>query len=107
MSYYQIYAQIKDGDVLNTAVFANYTKANEITKLQYGDTAIAVYCNEYKVCAGCKYIDGTFYTEDGETPCEQNFTVYQCKSQMENLQEQYTSDLAYIAMASDVELTQE
>ena len=105
-SYYQIFAQIKDTEVLNTAVFANYTVANQITKLTHGETAIAVCCNDFKVAAGCYYIGGIFYKEDGKTSCEQNFNVHQCKKQMDVLQAQYTSDIAYIAMATNVELEQ-
>ena len=105
-NFYQIYAQIKDTEVLNTSVFANYTKANQITKLMHGETAFAVLCNDYKVSPGCYYKGGTFYKEDGETQCEQNFNVHMCKKQMEKLQDQYTSDLAYIAMETNVDLEQ-
>lgn len=105
-NYYQIFAQVKDTEVLNTAVFANYTIANQITKLTHGETAFAVHCNNFKVAPGCYYKDGTFYREDGETPCEQNFNVHQCKEQIEELQDKYKADIAFIAMQTNVELEQ-
>ena len=60
MAFYQrIWAQIdEDGVVQNRMVCDNY-----------GEKALAVEINLWDVSEGCKYIDGTFYHEDGKTPC--------------------------------------
>lgn len=47
----------------------NYEDANYVTRCTYGEKALAVEINLWDVSEGCKYIDGTFYHEDGKTPC--------------------------------------
>ena len=71
MAFYQgIWAQIdEDGVVQNRMVCDNYEDANYVTRCTYGEKALAVEINLWDVSEGCKYIDGTFYHEDGKTPC--------------------------------------
>ena len=104
MSFYQIFAQVSNGEVKDIAVFANYTTANKITKMEYGNDAQAIECSNYKVCIGCKYINNTFYENDGVKECERNITVNTCHEEMVQIQEQYKSDIAYIAIMEDIEL---
>ena len=47
----------------------NYEDANYVTRCTYGEKALAVEINLWDVSEGCKYIDGTFYHEDGKIPC--------------------------------------
>ena len=69
MAFYQrIWAQIdEDGVVQNRMVCDNYEDANYVTRCTYGEKALAVEINLWDVSEGCKYIDGTFYHEDGDT----------------------------------------
>lgn len=55
-----------DGIVQNVAMFENYEIANQITRISYGDSAVAVAYN-YGVSMGDKLVDGVLYNvlEDG------------------------------------------
>lgn len=70
MYYQRIFAQIFEDTVQNVIVCEDYEMANYLSKATYGEKAIAVECNQYKVWAGCKYKEGIFYLEDGETAAE-------------------------------------
>ena len=69
--YYQIvFEQIIDDTIQNRIVCDDYEMANYLARATYGETALAVECNQYKVGIGDKYRDGIFYQADGETPAE-------------------------------------
>lgn len=67
MYYQRIFAQIFEEVVQNIIVCDDYSTANYLAKATYGEEAIAVECNQYRISMGCKYQNGTFYLEDGET----------------------------------------
>lgn len=64
------YAMILGENVENTALFEDYEAANNITKIVYGEEAIAVEIEQWPVAPGYKYKDSMFYEPDGETPVE-------------------------------------
>ena len=66
MFYHQVYAQIKNENVLNIMVCTDYEKANLITRKIYGNDAIAVECTYWACGIGDKYINGAFY----DSTCE-------------------------------------
>jgi hypothetical protein len=70
----QTFAYINDGVVQNDVVCDNYETANQLARLQYGDTAIAVDTTQYPIYIGCKYVNGVFYEEDGVTVINRNPT---------------------------------
>ena len=67
MYYQRIFAQIFEETVQNVIVCDDYEMANYLSRATYGDTAVAVECNQYKVGIGCRYKEGTFYLDDGKT----------------------------------------
>jgi hypothetical protein len=73
----QIFSLIKEGVIQNIVVCDNYTVANELSRLTYGDDAIAVDTTLYPVNIGSKYLDGTFYQDDGVTEILPNPTEAQ------------------------------
>ena len=70
MYYQRVFAQIFDDTIQNRIVCDDYEMANYLARATYGETALAVECNQYKVGIGDKYRDGIFYQADGETPAE-------------------------------------
>jgi len=68
MIVHQVFAQIVDGDVKNIIVCDNYELANQLSRMIYGDHAMAWECTQYPVSIGDKFIDGVFYFKDGVTP---------------------------------------
>lgn len=70
MYYQRIFAQIFEDTIQNRIVCDDYEMANYLARATYGETALAVECNQYKVGIGDKYRDGIFYQADGETPAE-------------------------------------
>lgn len=70
----QIFSLIQDGTIQNIVVCDNYTVANDLARLTYGEDAIAVDTTLYPVSIGCKYSDGLFYTADGATQIINNPT---------------------------------
>lgn len=71
----QIFSLISDSVVQNIVVCDNYEVANEIARIQYGETAYAVDTTHYPLSIGYKHIDGFFYEEDGVTKVFQNPTA--------------------------------
>ncbi len=68
----QIFSLIADGTIQNIIVCDNYETANQIARMQYGDSAFAEDTTQYPVSAGCKYINKIFYEPDGKTVIERN-----------------------------------
>lgn len=68
MAVHQTYAIIYEETVQQVSLFDNYEEANQVARAVYGDTAIAVDCQQYPCQAGDKYINNTFYKADGVTP---------------------------------------
>lgn len=62
-----IYAQIHNGKVQNVMICDEYTLANEIARMSYGEDAFAIDVEQYPVAIGDEYRDGFFYRtlEDG------------------------------------------
>lgn len=71
----QIFSLINENEVQNIIVCDNFEVASQIARMQYGDDAIAVDTTQYALNAGCKYIDGVFYEDDGETLIHRNPTT--------------------------------
>lgn len=67
MYYQRVFAHIFEETIQNVLVCDDYAMANYLAKATYGEEAIAVECNQYRVYKGCKYQNGKFYLEDGET----------------------------------------
>lgn len=62
-----IFAFIWNEKVMNVAVCEDYHSANELAKMCYDDTAIAVQCNQVSCHINDVYRDGAFYTvKNGE-----------------------------------------
>jgi hypothetical protein len=61
----QIFSYIKDEVIQNIVVCDNYTLANELARLTYGEDAIAVDTTLYPVGIGFKYVGGRFYDAEG------------------------------------------
>lgn len=72
MAYFQrVWAQIDgQGNVVNRIIADDYETANVVTRDILGDDAFALEINNWRVNIGDKYLDNTFYHEDGVTPCE-------------------------------------
>ncbi|MDO5764127.1 MAG: hypothetical protein Q4P84_00295 [Elusimicrobiales bacterium] len=66
-NYAQIDTELQE--VMNVIVCEDYEMANFLARAIYGEeNGIAVDITEWPVGPGYKYIDGTFYEPDGETP---------------------------------------
>lgn len=97
MGIHNIYAQIQKQEVKNVMVCANYEKANQITRLTYGEDAFAVDCQYYGVNPGDYYKDSTFYYNDGVTPVPRSVTGdARC--------EKISSDIVYLSVMTGIEL---
>jgi hypothetical protein len=70
----QIFSLINEGVIQNIVVCDNYTVANDLARLTYGDDAIAVDTTLYPVNIGNKFIAGIFYQENGVTEIPRNPT---------------------------------
>jgi hypothetical protein len=64
---------VHEEQIKNVIVCDNFELANQIAKVQYGDTAIAVDTTLYPVTIGDSYIDGFFYNQAG-TVIERNLS---------------------------------
>ena len=62
---HQIYAQIKNKQVINIMVANNYEIANIITRNSYGKDAIAVDCTYWACMINDTYDNGKFYDPNG------------------------------------------
>ncbi len=65
MFHHQVYAQIRDSQVLNIVVCANYEMANLVARQTYGESAIAVDCTYWACEIGDTFRDNTFYDQQG------------------------------------------
>lgn len=61
---HQLYALIFDGEVVNIFVCEDYELANQLARATYGNSAVAVECNQYPCTIGDRYINNTFYRTD-------------------------------------------
>lgn len=101
MAFYQrVFAQIdEEGVVRNRMVCDDYETANQITRIAYGEKAIAKDVTLIRVTEGCIFKDNTFYLSDGETPCMQLNDVEDEVKALQKSSEGYSDDLTNTQMA--------
>lgn len=104
MAVHEVYALVKDETIKSVSVYKNYEIANQLARNIFGDTAIAVRCDYYAVSEGDKYIDGTFYYNDGVTPVIRTITGDARCEQNEAECSQLAADLYYVAAMSGIDL---
>lgn len=88
------YAMILDENVENTALFEDYEAANNITKIVYGEEAIAVEIEQWPVAPGYKYKNGVFYEPDGITRVEKLPNPFERIRELESLIDDMTVAMA-------------
>lgn len=70
----QIFSLINEDVIQNIIVCDDYTVANDLARLTYGEDAIAVDTTLYPVSIGDKFVDSRFYQQDGVTEIPRNPT---------------------------------
>jgi hypothetical protein len=70
----QIFSFVQGTDIVNIVVCDNYTVANDVARLSYGEEVFAIESTLYPVSIGDKYIEGKFYKVDGVTEIPRNPT---------------------------------
>lgn len=65
MVVHQIFAQILDSKIENLILAETYGIADQITKVQYGETAFVVDATQYPISPGYQYIDSEFIDLNG------------------------------------------
>lgn len=88
------YAMILGENVENTALFEDYEAANNITKIVYGEEAIAVEIEQWPVAPGYKYKNGVFYEPDGITRVEKLPNPFERIRELESLIDDMTVAMA-------------
>ncbi len=71
----QIFSLINNNEIQNIIVCDNYEVANQIARIQFGESAVAIDTTHYPLNIGCKYINGIFLEEDGKTVIERSLTA--------------------------------
>ncbi len=101
----QIFSLMQGETVQNIIVCDNYEVANQIARLQYGDTATAVDTTQYPLYTGCKYVDGTFYREDGVTVIPRTNTADEDAREAQGKAAALANQYAELAVDTDYRLS--
>lgn len=85
MIAYQIFAQIFNNKVMHVGPAENYTDADRVAKIVFGDEAFAIECTQYTCQVGDEFIDGFFYHVDENGDRKQLEYIPTERQQIENL----------------------
>lgn len=89
----QIFSLIYKDTVQNIIVCDNYELANQIARLQLGNSAYAIDTTHYPLSIGDKHINGVFYMDDGVTIIQKTNTAdedaKEAQAKADSLSDQY------------------